>query len=87
MEQKAVIVLSRDLPSGLQANIAAVLGMSLGYYQPNLIGDFVITEDKKRIAGITTIPVPILTADEADLQRIFVDSEDFILAIPFGVPL
>ena len=65
MEYKAVIILSCDLPVGLQANIASILGMSLGHYKPELIGNIVTTSDEKEINGITTIPVPILTADEA----------------------
>ena len=34
MEQKAVIILCDDLPNGLKANIAAVLGMSLNDTNP-----------------------------------------------------
>ena len=32
MEIKSVILLLDSLPAGLKANIAAVLGMSLGHY-------------------------------------------------------
>jgi len=85
MEQKAVIILCDDLPIGLKANIAAVVGMSLGRYHPDLVGPEAQTGDGTKLPGITTVPVPILTSNEANLAEIFAAAHDAIdLAVPFG---
>jgi hypothetical protein len=85
MEQKAVIVLCDDLPTGLKANIAAVMGMSLGRYKPDLVGPEALTGDGTSLPGITTIPVPILTADQAGIDTIFVASRgELEMVVPFG---
>lgn len=85
MDQKAVIVLCDDLPNGLKANIAAVMGMSLGRYQPDLVGPEAQTRDATNLPGITTVPVPILTTDEAGIAKIFSAANGVLdLAIPFG---
>ena len=85
MEQKAVIILCDDLPTGLKANIAAVLGMSLGRYQPNLVGPEALTGDGTSLPGITTIPVPILTTDQMGIDEIFAVARGALeLVAPFG---
>ena len=85
MEQKAVIILCDDLPTGIKANIAAVLGMSLGRYQPNLVGPEALTGDGTSLPGITTIPVPILTTDQMGIDEIFAVSRGALeLVAPFG---
>ena len=85
MEQKAVIVLCDDLPNGLKANIAAVIGMSFGRYQPDLVGPETQTRDGTKLQGITTVPIPILISDEAGLAEIFAAAQgDLDLVIPFG---
>jgi hypothetical protein len=84
MEDKGVIVLSDTLPIGLKSNIAAVMGMSLGRYRPDLVGPMVKTADGTELPGITTIPVPVLTADEDTLARLFVDARDLEIVVPFG---
>ena len=68
MEQKAVIVLCDDLPNGLKANIAAVMGMSLGRYQPDLVGPEVQTGDGATLPGITTVPVTLTLWCHSALQ-------------------
>jgi len=85
MEHKAVIVLCDDLPTGLKANIAAVMGMSLGRYRPDLVGPEAQTADGATLPGITTVPVPILTTDEAGLAEIFASAHGALdLVAPFG---
>ena len=84
MDTKSVILLLDTLPTGLKANIAAVLGMSLGRYCPELVGGPVITADGCELPGITTIPVPILSADELVLRDIFLTAGDLDLLVPFG---
>lgn len=84
MEMKAVILLLDSLPVGLKANIAAVLGMSLGRDHPELVGGPVRTSAGRELPGITTIPIPILSADAEGLAAIFHDPGDLDLVVPFG---
>lgn len=71
MSLKPVIILDETLPIGLQANVAAVLGMSLGRLRPDLIGADTITQDGTVLAGITTVALPILGAPPPDLPPLF----------------
>ncbi|MFV0643295.1 MAG: DUF2000 domain-containing protein [Sphingomonadaceae bacterium] len=84
MDLKPVIALSDDLPSGLKANIAAVMGMSLGRYRPGLIGVEAYTADRTKLPGITTVPVPVLSADRARLSELFAQAGNLDLVVPFG---
>ncbi|APZ43570.1 DUF2000 domain-containing protein [Acidihalobacter ferrooxydans] len=70
MERKAVVVVDRALPRGLQANVAAVLAMSFGSAHPELIGHETCTADGVRQVGLPTLPLPILQADEIDLRHL-----------------
>ena len=83
MEIKSVILLLDSLPAGLKANIAAVLGMSLGHYYPELVGGPATTACGRELPGITTIPVPILSADETVLSEIYLTASDLDLVVPF----
>ncbi|MGA7813818.1 DUF2000 domain-containing protein [Caballeronia sp.] len=58
--KKCVIVVNKDLPLGLKANISAILCMSLGKSHPEIIGLDLSDADNITYKGITTIPVPIL---------------------------
>lgn len=71
MPFKPVIILDETLPSGLLANFAAVLGMSLGRLRPDLVGADTLTQDGVALAGITTVALPILGAPAADLPGLF----------------
>lgn len=84
MEVKCVIVLCDTLPTGLKANIAAVLGMSLGRYKPELLGNEAHTADGTELPGITTVPVPILSAGADILAQLFADARSLDLVVPFG---
>jgi hypothetical protein len=84
MNTKSVIILLDSLSSGLKSNIAAILGMSLGRYHPELVGGPVTTADGRELPGITTIPVPILGADESVLNDIFLTASDLDLVVSFG---
>ncbi len=83
MEKKSVIILSKDIPCGLQANIASVLCMSLGRYHPELIGEDIIMGDKTTLRGITRIPIPILTAQTESLQCIYSKGMEIEFMVPF----
>ena len=68
---KPVIIVADSLPTGLKANFAAVLGMSLGRLPPDLVGADTPAGDGTPVAGITTVPVPVLGAAETDLPGLF----------------
>lgn len=67
-EQKCVMVLDHLLPLGLIANTAAMLGISIGKLQPQMIGDDVTDASEKTHAGISMYPISMLKGDEALLS-------------------
>lgn len=71
MTLKPVIILAEDLPAGLRANFAAVLGMSLGQLRPDLVGSETATLDGVALPGITTVALPVLSAPASDLPGLF----------------
>ncbi|PRC92330.1 DUF2000 domain-containing protein [Solimicrobium silvestre] len=83
--KKCVIIVNKDLPLGLKANISAVLCMSLGKIHPEIVGADLIDADNNIYIGITTIPVPILEThtDAIKAAKILAD-EDTTLAIVFN---
>ncbi|RYB05216.1 DUF2000 domain-containing protein [Lichenibacterium ramalinae] len=85
MGTKAVVILAEHLPVGLKANIAAVMGMSLGTHRPDLVGPSVATSDGMVAPGITTIPIPVLTAPGKYLSAIWAEGIDagLDLMVPF----
>lgn len=68
--EKCVIVLREDLPAGVAANTAAILGITLGQRRPDLVGPDAPDGGGKRHPGIIQIPVPVLRADGARLREI-----------------
>lgn len=57
---KCTIILPKGLPVGLQANTAAILGITIGKKLPYIVGADVYTADGQCHAGITEYPVPVL---------------------------
>lgn len=76
MDEKAVIILSETLPVGLGANVSAVLAMALGKAQPELVELETASADAISFAGITRIPLPVLTAAEAQLKEAFTQARE-----------
>lgn len=83
MNVKAVIVVSESLPVGAKANIAAVMGMSLGKHRPELVGDPVTTSDNVVVPGITRIPIPVLTVPDHELSVLWRKGMAIDLVVPF----
>lgn len=85
---RIAIIVNRKLRPGPAANACAIIGMTIGRLRPRAIGRAV--EDAGGLAhqGITSLPVPILAADEEVLKRLFLEaskeSSDRIVAIPFS---
>ncbi len=69
-ESKAVIVVDEQIPAGLAANTAAVLSLTLGRRLGELIGPDLKDGSGQVHAGITTVPIPILVADQDTLRQI-----------------
>lgn len=62
LNQKCVMVVDEDLPLGLIANTAGIMGMTLGKQVPEAVGPDVIDKSGRTHMGIVTFPVPILKA-------------------------
>lgn len=67
---KCVMVIDGDLPIGLIANTAAILGVTLGTKQDSIVGEDVQDGSGYRHLGITTIPIPILKASKEEIRSI-----------------
>ena len=69
-DNKITIVVDAELPAGLAANTAAVLALTLGHQIESLMGPEVKDGDGNTHPGITTVPMPILTADKDKVKQI-----------------
>lgn len=67
IEKKCVLLIDESLPTGLIANTATILGMSLGKENPELVGPHVVDADNRKHTGIIYIPAPILKSNKQDL--------------------
>ncbi|WP_423210487.1 DUF2000 domain-containing protein [Paracoccus yeei] len=83
MSFKPVIILAEDLPLGLKANFAAVLGMSLGQLRPDLVGADTPTAEGVTLGGITSVALPVLGAPAADLPSLFMAAEDLPIRLAY----
>lgn len=61
---KWVLILADTLPAGLAANTAAVLALTLSRSAPHLLGPSATDADGRVYPGLTTLPLPVLTATE-----------------------
>ena len=60
--EKCVMVMDEQLPVGMLANTAAILGITLGQKLPEVVGDDVVDQSGQTHLGIIAFPVPILKA-------------------------
>ena len=68
---KLVMVINHDLPLGLVANTAAVLGISLSkIYQEDIVGGDIADADGNLHVGITAQTIPILSASREQVKEI-----------------
>ena len=67
---KCVMILDENLPLGLLANTAAILGITLGKHMPEAVGADVFDGSGKAHLGIITFPVPILREDAEQIRSI-----------------
>ena len=69
-ERKCVMVIDEALPLGIIANIAAILGTTLGRQQPDLVGADVTDKTGNEHLGIVDIPIPILKGNARLIKEI-----------------
>ena len=79
-EQKCVMVIDSNLPLGLIANTAAMLGISIGQLHPEIVGADETDGSGKTHHGISTVPISMLKGDEALLKdlRLRLFEEEFV---------
>lgn len=70
MEIKCVMVIDADLPTGLIANTAAVLALTLGKQIEGFIGPTVKDGSGNSHIGITTTPIPILKENSLKIKEL-----------------
>lgn len=66
--EKCVMVIDENLPLGIIANTAAVMGITLGKKMPEVVGVDVTDQTGRNHMGIIQFPVPILKGN-TDLIR------------------
>lgn len=67
---KCVMVIDEELPSGIAANTAALMGMSLGSRVPEVIGCEAVDGSGYAHPGVLQIPLPILKANQEMIREI-----------------
>lgn len=69
-QEKCAIVLDQNLPHGVAANTAAILGITLGKQVPEAVGEDVTDGQGRSHLGIIGFPVPVLGADRETLAQL-----------------
>ena len=68
--EKCVIVVDENLPIGIIANTAAILGITMGMKMPDVVGNDVSDLEGNFHMGIIQFPVPILKGNTELLKSI-----------------
>lgn len=67
---KIAMIINKELPIGLIANTAAVLGISLGkLYPEDIVGADIPDADGNIHKGITAKTIPVLTSSRAEIKE------------------
>lgn len=67
---KCVMIIDENLPMGIIANTAAVMGITLGKQIPQTVGHDVYDKTGKCHAGIIEVPVPILKGNPTLIKEL-----------------
>ena len=70
LNEKCVMVINSELPLGLIANTAGILGITLGKLAPQIVGEDVVDQSGNTHLGVVAIPVPILSVSTEKLKKI-----------------
>ncbi len=68
--EKCVMVIDENLPSGIVANTAAIMGITLGKQRREIVGADVYDRTGNRHLGIIEFPVPILKGNADVIKAI-----------------
>lgn len=87
-DTKCVMIIDENLPLGILANTAAILGITLGKHAPELVGKDAVDASEKGHLGIITIPVPILKGNKEILrelrEKLYTSGYDDIIVADFS---
>ena len=85
--EKCVLIIDEDLPLGLIANTAAVLGITMGKLLPEIVGSDIQDQDGNTHIGLTGVPIPILRGDAEGIQilreKLYAEENQDLLVIDF----
>ena len=70
LNEKCVMVINSELPLGLIANTAGILGITLGKLAPQIVGEDVVDQSGNTHLGVVAIPAPILSVSTEKLKKI-----------------
>lgn len=81
---KCVLIIDNVQPTGIVANIASVLSMTLGGKVGNIVSHDVYDKQGEKHLGITQLPIPILGATQEKIKEIrdhliSLDRKDLVL--------
>lgn len=68
--EKCVMIIDENLPLGIIANTAAIMGITLGKEMPEVVGVDVTDQTGNQHLGIITFPVPILRGSSELIKEI-----------------
>lgn len=68
--EKCVIIIDEDIPLGVIANTAAILGITLGMKLPGVVGPDVADRAGRAHMGIIRFPVPVLRGSRESLRTL-----------------
>ncbi|NDO45907.1 DUF2000 domain-containing protein [Clostridium sp. MD294] len=68
--EKCVMIIDGQLPIGIIANTAAIMGITLGKNIPEVVGNDVYDKTGNKHLGIITFPIPILKGDIQTIKTI-----------------
>lgn len=68
--KKCVMIIEHELPLGMIANTAGIMGVTLGKYISEYIGLDVFDKNGNMHLGIVAFPIPILKANKEKMKEI-----------------
>ena len=79
--EKCVMIIDEQLPLGIIANTAAVMGITLGKSIPEVVGNDVYDKAGNKHLGIITFPIPIL---KGDIQKLYQSEFSDLIVVDFS---
>lgn len=67
-DEKCIMIIDEEMPLGIIANTAAILGITLGRKAPDIVGCDVTDYEGYKHSGIIQFPVPILKGNRETIN-------------------